>query len=185
MIRSASQLWSDLRRRSGARIAIGVAIGVLGLALGVVLQASQQFKQPASGDPRLMVATAKLIDNGGTAQVGHLLYSISDARIQRVTDPKDTDEVHLLARISVRITDVQGISDYIDNETFRLVVDGEALSHSNNVNVTIYEKSSAETELVFALPEEVASAELLVARRNEGAVRIPVDLAPRRMAEGS
>jgi hypothetical protein len=184
MIRSALQLWSDLRDRSGARIAIGLAIGVLGMALGVVLQAGRLFKQPASGDPRLVLAEAKLAERPGQADVGHLRYTVTGAQIQRVADPEDGDESRLLARISVRIADQKGISDYIDNETFRLVVDGEALSHSNNVNVTIYEHASAEAELVFELPEEVSTAQLLVRRGNEGSARIPVVLSPRRMAEG-
>ena len=184
MIRSALQLWSDLRRRSGARVAIGVAIGVTGVVLGLVLQASQLFRQPSSDDPWFRIASAKPADRPGEAQVGHLVYTITSSRIQRVADPKDSDEFQLVAQILVRIEDVQGISDYIDNETFRLVVDGEALSHSNNVNVTIYEKSSAEAQLDFVLPEEISSAELLVGRRNEGAARIALEFAPRRMAEG-
>jgi len=184
MIRSALQLWSDLRRRSGARIAIGVAIGVLGMALGVLLQARQLFT-PSGDDPRLLIASAKRADHPGKAQIGHLLYTVTSARLQRVTDAKDHDESQVLARIKVRIADVQGVSDYIDNETFHLLVDGEALSHTNNVNLTIYEKSSAEVELVFVLPEKTQTAELLVGRRSEGAARIPLDLAPRRMADGS
>jgi hypothetical protein len=185
MIRSALQLWSDLRRRSGARIAIGVAIGVLGMALGVVLQASQLLRAPSADDPRLLIASAKHTDRPGKAQIGHLVYTVTSARLQRVADPKDRDESQVLARITVRIADIQGSSDYIDNETFHLLVDGEALSHTNNVNLTIYEKSSGEAELLFVLPEEIPTAELLVGRRSEGAVRIPLELSPRRMAEGS
>jgi hypothetical protein len=185
MIRSALQWWSDLRRRSGARIAIGVAIGVTGIVLGLVLQATQLLRQPSSDDPWFRIASAKQADRPGEAQVGHLVYTITGARMQRVADPNDSDETQLQALVSVRIEDVQGVSDYIDNETFRLVFDGEALSHSNNVNLTIHEKSSAETDLVFVLPEEITSAELLVGRRNEDAARIPLEFAPRRMAEGS
>jgi hypothetical protein len=185
MIRLAQQWWSDLQGRSGARIVIGVAIGLLGMVLGVVLQANQLFKQPAGDDPRLLIASAKRTDRPGQAQVGHLVYTITSARLQRVRDPKDHDEVQCLALISVRVADVQGISDYIDNQTFRLLVDGEALSHVNNVNLPVYEKSATHTDLTFILPEETATAELLVGRPNEGVARIPVDLAPRRMADGS
>lgn len=155
------------------------------MALGVVLQTSQLFKHPSSSDPRLVLADAKLTDRPGQADVGHLRYTVTGAQIERVADPKDSDESQLLAHITVRIADQKGISDYIDNETFHLVVDGDTVNHSNNVNVTVYENASAETELVFVLPEEVGSAELLVGRRNEGAARIPVALSPRRMAEGS
>jgi hypothetical protein len=184
MVRSALQWWSDLRRRPGARVAIGVAIGVTGVALGIVLQAGPLFRHASNADRRFTVASAKLTERSGEAQVGHLVYTVTSARIERVADPKDSEEFEFRARISVRIKDVQGISDYIDNETFRLLVDGEALSHYNNVNVTIYERSSANAELIFVLPEENPSLELLVGRRNEGAVRIPLDPAPRRMAEG-
>jgi hypothetical protein len=177
-------LWSDLRRRSGARIAIGVAIGVTGIVLGLLLQASQLFKQAASDDPWFRLASAKQADRPGEAQVGHLVYTITSSRIQRIANPKGSDKFQLMAHIRVRIKDVQGISDYIDNETFRLVVDGEVLSHSNNVNLTIHETSSAEAKLDFVLPEEIPSAELLVGRRNEDAARIPLEFAPRRIAEG-
>lgn len=155
------------------------------MALGVVLQASQLFNPPSADDPRLLIASAKRTDHPGRAQIGHLVYTVTSARLQRVADPKDHDETQVLARINVRIADVQGSSDYIDNETFHLLVDGEALSHTNNVNLTIYEKSSAEAELVFVLPDETPTAELLVGRRSEGAVRIPLEMSPRRMADGS
>jgi hypothetical protein len=161
-----------------------VAIGALGVLIGVVLQAGQLLKQPSSDDPGFRIASARQADRPGEAKVGHLLYTVTGARVQRVADPEDADEAKFEVHISVRIADVQGVSDYIDNETFRLVVDGEALSHSNNVNVTIYEKSSAEAELVFLLPEEIPAAKLLVGRRNESAALIPLDLTPRRMAEG-
>ena len=180
MIRSALQLWSDLLRGSWARVVIGVAIGVLGVALGVALQA----RHSSSDDPQLLIASAKRTDRPGQAQVGHLVYTITSARLQHVPDPKDHDEMQCEARISVRVADVQGISDYIDNQTFRLLVDGEALSHANNVNLTVYEKSATHADLVFVLPEETATAELLVGRPSEGVARIPLDLVPRRMADG-
>src|SRR5690242_20015859 len=119
MIRLALQLWSDLHRRPGARIAIGVAIGLLGVVLGIALQVTQLFKQPASDDPRLLIASAKRTDRPSQAQIGHLVYTITSARLQHVPDPKDHKEMQCLARITVRVADVQGISDYIDNQTFR------------------------------------------------------------------
>ena len=77
------------------------------------------------------------------------------------------------------------LSDYIDNETFHLLVDGEALTHDNNVNLTVYENSAVQAELVFILPEANEAAELLIGRAKEGAARIPLELVPRRMADGS
>src|SRR5688500_1337465 len=103
MIRSALQLWSDLRRMSGARIVIGVTIGITGIVLGVVLQAGQ----PSSDDPWFRIASAKQADRAGEAQVGHLIYTVTGARMKRVADPKDSDEAQLQAHISVRIADVQ------------------------------------------------------------------------------
>jgi hypothetical protein len=155
------------------------------MALGVVLQANQVFKRPVGEDPRLLIASAKRTDRPGQAQVGHLVYTVISAKLQRIPDPKDHDEVQCQALISVRVADVQGISDYIDNQTFRLLVGGEALSHTNNVNEAVEEKSATKADLVFVLPKEVTTADLLVGRPSEGVARIPLDLVPRRMADGS
>jgi len=90
-----------------------------------------------------------------------------------------------VARVSVRIADVQGSSDYIDNKTFHLLVDGEALTHENNINLTVYENTAVQANMTFVVPEDTSSAELLVGRATEGVARIPLELEPRRMADGS
>jgi len=185
MIRKTLQWWSDLRRKSGTRIAAGTAIGVLGMAVGVMLQASGVFKKPDPDDPRVLIASAKRSDHPGQARVGHLVYKITSARLQRSRDPGDREQSRLVARVSVRIADVQGSSDYIDNKTFHLLVDGEALTHENNINLTVYENTAVQANMTFVVPEDTSSAELLVGRATEGVARIPLELEPRRMADGS
>ena len=180
MIRQFVHWWSDLRRRSGPRVAIGVAVAVLGMVAGVVLHASQTSNPD---DPKLLIAMAKRSDRAGQAQVGHLLYQVTSARLQRL--PDNGDENRLIASVNVRISDVKGSSDYIDNKTFHLLVDGELLTHENNVNLTVDENSAVQTQLVFFVPDGTIQADLLIGRASEGAARIGLDLAPHRVADGS
>jgi hypothetical protein len=185
MMRKTLQWWSDLRRRSGTRIAVSAVVAVLGIAVGVMLQASQLSGKLDASDPRRLIASAKRSDRAGQARVGHLLYQITSTRLERMADPANSENSRLVARVDVRIADVQGSSDYIDNKTFHLLVDGEALTHENNINLTVYENSAVQASLIFVVPENTSAAELLVGRATEGVASIPLGLEPRRMADGS
>ena len=160
-----------------------MAIGGLGMTAGVLLKTTGIFKPAAVNGPSQLIASAKRSDYGGWVQIGHLVYTVLAARLLPESGGRDAS--HFLLRVSVRIADIQGVSDYIDNETFRLLVDGAALSHSNNVSVTVDEKSAAQAELVFELPERISKAELMVGRPSEGVARIPLELIPHRIADGS
>lgn len=79
--------------------------------------------------------------------------------------------------VSIRVTDVVGVADYVDAQTLRLAVDGAELSPENNVNTPLFERQSVVVDAVFTVPADARQVELLVGREADGTERIPLRLS--------
>ncbi len=125
-------------------------------------------------------APEKRSDPGSESQVqaGHLVYKILATRLNQYSVGKDGKSSKLALRVSIRVTDVMGISDYVDRRTIRLLVDGAELLPENSINVAVYDKQMAETDVLFIIPARVNRVELLVGRSEDATAKIPIELKP-------
>jgi hypothetical protein len=97
-------------------------------------------------------------------------------QLQQYAVGKDGKASQLAFRLSMRITDVMGTTDYVDGRTIRLVVDGAELLPENSINLAVYDKQRGETEVLFIIPAHVNQVELLLGRSENATAAIPIEL---------
>lgn len=113
-----------------------------------------------------------------SVQAGHYVFKLLDSSIAPHSINANGKPSKLSMRFSIRVTDVMGVSDYIDRRTIRLSADGAELLPENTINVAVYDNQSIQTDAVFIVPTDVDSVELLVGRPEDATARIPITFEP-------
>jgi hypothetical protein len=114
------------------------------------------------------------------AQAGHLVYRILDVTREPYASGPGGKTTRVALRLRVRVTDVMGMSDYVDGTTVRLLADGARLTPSNGLNEAVYERQSIEIEPFFVIPADASRVELLVGRDPDATAKIPLTRADTR-----
>jgi len=110
-----------------------------------------------------------------TVRAGHYAFKLLDAR----WEPVEGAPRKRMLRVSLRVTDLVGKSDYVDGNTIRLGVDGAESNPENSINFAVYDHQSVETEALFTVPADASTVSLLLGRVDDAMVRLPLPLPGR------
>jgi hypothetical protein len=132
---------------------------------------------PAAAPPPRDAAAAQ---GPREARAGHLVYRILDVAREPYASGRGGKATRIALRLRVRVTDVMGMSDYVDATTVRLLADGARLTPANGLNEAVYERQSIEIEPVFVIPADAGRVELLVGRDPDATAKIPLPRADTR-----
>jgi hypothetical protein len=155
----------------GALLAILFQQGVIGGKTLSTAPAQSPQKTIPGPTPHPSGAT-----NQRQVQVGHFVFKLLETRLEPYAADASGKPSRFALRCSIRVTDVLGISDYIDGRTIRLAVDGAELLPANGINSAVYDKQSVEIEALFVIPADAARVELLVGRSEDATGTIPIEL---------
>jgi hypothetical protein len=109
-------------------------------------------------------------------RVGHYVFKLLGSALEPYSTDASGRPLKFSLRLSIRVTDVMGISDYVDRRTIRLSADGAEFIPENSINLGVYDKQSVETEALFIIPADAAVVELLLGRPEDATGRIPLTL---------
>jgi hypothetical protein len=112
----------------------------------------------------------------GQVRAGHYVFKLLGTMLEPYSTDTNGNPQKFSLRLSIRVTDVSGMSDYVDRRTIRLLVDGAELLPENSINFAVYERQSAETEAVFIVPADASSVELLLGRPEAATGKLPLAL---------
>lgn len=115
-------------------------------------------------------------EDGAQVRAGHLVFKLLSVVRQPYAADASGKPRQFSLTLAIRVTDIAGISGYVDRNTIRLAVDGAELLPENAINLAVYERQSVETDAVFIVPADATSAELLLGRPSEAMGRLPLDL---------
>lgn len=124
-----------------------------------------------------VIGSPKLDSQSGESEqvrAGHYVFKLLDASQEAYSTGKGGRPQKLALRVSIRVTDVMGMSDYVDRRTIRLSVDGAELMPENSINFSVYERQSVETEALFIVPADSSTIELLLGRPEDTVARLPL-----------
>lgn len=112
----------------------------------------------------------------GEARAGHYAFKLLDTKVEPYSTDKDGKLQKLALRLSIRVTDVMGMSDYVDRRTIQLSVDGAQLVPENSINFSVYDRQSVDTEALFIMPANASAIALLLGRPEDTVTRLPLHL---------
>jgi hypothetical protein len=112
----------------------------------------------------------------GQVRAGHYAVKLLDAKWESYSTDKSGNPQKFSLRLSIRVTDVMGMSDYVDRRTVRLSVDGAELMPENSINFAVYARQSVETEALFIVPADASAIALLLGRPEDAVARLPIPL---------
>ena len=112
----------------------------------------------------------------GEARAGHYAFKLLDTKVEPYAMDKDGTPKKLALRLSIRVTDVMGMSDYVDRRTIQLAVDGAQLIPENSINFSVYDRQSVDTEALFIMPANASAIVLLLGRPEDTVTRLPLHL---------
>lgn len=110
------------------------------------------------------------------AQAGHFVFKVLIVKREPYATDGSGQPTKLSLRFSVRVTDIKGISDYVDRTTIRLMADGSKLAPENSINVAVYDNQFIETDALFTVPADVGQLALQVGRDSDATAIIPINL---------
>lgn len=168
----------------GVLTGIAAVITALGGMIAVVYQSgllSRQVLNPPPARPR--VADRRAVEDAhphsgelGQIRVGHYAFKLLRTKLESYSTDANGNPQKLSLRLSIRVTDVMGVSDYVDRSTVRLSVDGTVLIPENSINLAVYDRQSVETEAVFIVPADASVIALLLGRPENGVGKLPLTL---------
>ena len=188
--KSGTSWWQTM---PGVLTGIAAVITALGGLIAVVYQSGLLSKEvpgsaPASsrGGDRLPVKVAAGVPEPprenpqpgelGQVRVGHYAFKLLGTKLESYSTDANGNPKKLSLRLSIRVTDVMGVSDYVDRRTVRLSVDGTELIPENSINFTVSERQSVETEAVFIVPADASVIALLLGRPEDAVGKLPLTL---------
>lgn len=187
----ATSWWQTL---PGVLTGIAAVITAVGGLVAVVHQSGlfgREAPRPASTGPRpqnQVVASAspapaeapkgdaRQPGEPGQVRAGHYVFKVLATSVEPYAGEQSGGARKLALRLSIRVTDVIGTSDYVDGNTIRLSVDGAEQMPANSINVPVYERQSAETQALFVVPSDASAIALLLGRREDAVARLPLAL---------
>lgn len=115
-------------------------------------------------------------NESGQVRAGHYLFKILNTNMTAYSTDERGNQEKFALRLSIRVTDAMGMSDYIDRRTIRLSVDGAELMPENSINLAVYDHESIETEALFIVPADTSAVVLLLGRPEDAVARLPLSL---------
>lgn len=112
----------------------------------------------------------------GQIRAGHYTFRLLDTKLESYSAGKGGIPEKFALRLSIRVTDVMGMSDYVDRQTIRLSVDGAELMPENPINFAVYDRQSVETGALFIVPADASTIALLLGRPEDAVARLPLSL---------
>ena len=112
----------------------------------------------------------------GQAHAGHYAFTLLDTNLESYSIGQDGNPRKFALRLSIRVTDVIGMSDYVDRRTVRLSVDGAELMPENSINFAVHDRQSVETEALFIVHADASDVALLFGRPEDAVARLPLSL---------
>lgn len=112
----------------------------------------------------------------GQVSAGHYNFKLLSTQLESYSIGQNGKPQKYSLRLSLRVTDVLGKSDYVDRRTIRLSVDGAELMPENSINFAVYDRQSAETEAVFIVPADASVIALLLGRPEDAVAKLPLTL---------
>lgn len=112
----------------------------------------------------------------GQVRAGHYAFKLLGTKLESYSTDKNGNSQKFALRLSIRVTDVMGMSDYVDGRTVRLSVDGSELMPENSINFAVYDRQSVETEALFIVPADASAIALLLGRPEDTVARLPLPL---------
>ena len=109
-------------------------------------------------------------------RVGHYVFKLLGTKLESYSTDANGNPQKFSLRLSIRVTDVMGKSDYVDRNTVRLSVDGAELIPENSINFSVYDRQSVETEAVFIVPADASVIALLLGRPEDAVGKLPLAL---------
>ncbi|TVL97301.1 MAG: hypothetical protein CV087_22525 [Candidatus Brocadia sp. WS118] len=131
-----------------------------------------------SNEPHTAISQDSLSPESKQVRAGHYIFKLLGSALQPYSAGPNGQPLKFSLRLSIRVTDVMGVSDYVDRRTIRLSVDGAEYMPENSINFAVYDKQSVETEALFIIPADATVVELLVGRPEDPTARIPLTLHP-------
>jgi hypothetical protein len=113
-------------------------------------------------------------DEPGQVRAGHYAFKLLGTKLEPYSTDKSGKLQKVALRLSIRVTDVMGMTDYVDRRTVRLSVDGAELMPENSINFAVYDRQSVETEAVFIVPADASAIALLLGRPEDAVGRLPL-----------
>jgi hypothetical protein len=113
----------------------------------------------------------------GQVRAGHYAFKLLDTKLESYSTRKGGNPEKFALRLSIRVTDVVGMSDYVDRRTVRLSVDGAELMPENSINFPVYARQSVETEVLFIVPADASATALLLGRPEDAVAKLPLSLS--------
>lgn len=115
-------------------------------------------------------------DEPGQVRAGHYAVKLLDTKLEPYSADKNGNPTKFALRLSIRVTDIMGMIDYVDRRTVRLSVDGTELMPENSINFAVYDRQSFETEVLFIVPADASAITLLFGRPEDIVARLPLPL---------
>lgn len=112
----------------------------------------------------------------GQVRAGHYAFKLLETKLEPYSSDTGGNPEKFALRLSIRVTDVMGLSDYVDRSTIRLSVDGAELMPENSINFAVYDRQSVETEALFIVPADASAIALLLGRPEDAVARLPLSL---------
>lgn len=139
-------------------------------------QASPQTAEVTVADNASRSTTETTPQSAEQVRAGHYAFKLLKTTLESYATDANGKPIKLALRLFIRVTDVMGMSDYVDRRTIRLSADGTELLPENPINFAVYEHKSAETEVLFIVPADTSSFELLLGRPEDAVGRLPLAL---------
>lgn len=112
----------------------------------------------------------------GQIRAGHYAFKLLGTQLEPYSVDKNGNPQKLALRLSIRVTDVMGTSDYVDRRTIRLSVDGAELMPENSINFAVYDRQSVETQALFIVRADASAIALLLGRPEDAVAKLPLPL---------
>lgn len=139
-------------------------------------QASPQTAEVAVAGNASRSTTETTPQSAAQVRAGHYAFKLLKTTLEPYATDAKGKPAKLALRLFIRVTDVMGMSDYVDRQTIRLSADGAELLPENPIDFAVYEHKSAETEVLFIVPADTSSLELLLGRPEDAVGRLPLAL---------
>lgn len=164
----------------GGMIAVIHQSGLFGKEVPISASAGarEQGHSPVKANPGAPESPKEDPQPGESNQVrsGHYAFRLLDTKLESYSTDKNGNPQKFALRLSIRVTDVMGMSDYVDRRTIRLSVDSAELMPENSINVAVHDRQSVETEALFIVPADASAIALLLGRPEDAVARLPLPL---------
>jgi len=161
---------------------------ILALLIGMALFGPTAFHINPPGQSNSVTPTPNTIQTsllpkpvpqastGSVVQAGHLAYKLLKTDLSQYSVGPDGKPSKWALRCSIRITDVMGLSAWVENDNFRLLVDGLELPPQNPISHLVNVNGTVDTDALFIIPADVDRVELILGRSKDATAKIPIEL---------